>query len=56
MRIVTTIVPTFRSWPLTYRWRATVTLGPEPTIAARWERTTDARAESYERLMGVSSG
>ncbi|NJD29366.1 MAG: hypothetical protein FIA92_13850 [Chloroflexi bacterium] len=55
MRLVTTIVPAFRSWPLTYRWRASVVLGPAPTMTSRWERTTSARDESYGRVMGVSS-
>ncbi len=39
MRLVTTVVPTFRRWPTTYRWEATVDLSPTPTISSRWQRT-----------------
>jgi hypothetical protein len=55
MRLVTRIVPVFRAWPRTYRWQARVVLGNRPTIVSRWERTSTARAESYERAMGVPS-
>lgn len=31
----------FRTWPTTYRWRATLTLdGPAPTMRAGWSRTS----------------
>jgi hypothetical protein len=39
MRLVTTVAPIFRRWPTTYRWRATLDLGPEPEMTSRWERT-----------------
>ena len=51
MRVVTRIVPTFRAWPATYRWRGTVTLGPPPTITSSWERKGSAAGESYRRMM-----
>jgi hypothetical protein len=50
MRLVTTIVPVFRRWPTTYRWRAHVHLGEAPTMSARWERTADERGRGYRRL------
>jgi hypothetical protein len=49
MRLVTTVVPVFRCWPTTYRWRATVHLGAEPTMSARWERTSGDRGDGYRR-------
>jgi hypothetical protein len=52
MRFVTTVVPTFRRWPTTYRWTATVTLGPEPRLASRWERTGVERGAAYRRATG----
>jgi hypothetical protein len=50
MAVVTRLAPVFRTWPTTYRWRGTVTLGNQPTLAARWERKGDQRDESYRRL------
>lgn len=51
MRLVTTVVPTFRRWPTTYRWDATVGLDPTPTIRSSWQRTaTDG--EAYRRATG----
>lgn len=39
LRVVTRVVPVFRSWPTTYRWRAAVVLdGDGATITSRWER------------------
>ena len=29
----------FRTWPTTYRWQATLSLTPEPTIRSSWSRT-----------------
>jgi hypothetical protein len=55
MRIVTTIVPTFREWPRTYRWRAAIAFGPPSTMTSRWERTGTARDGSYGRVMGTST-
>jgi hypothetical protein len=52
MRLVTTVAPVFRRWPTTYRWRATVTLGPTPTIASRWERTESDGGAAYRRATG----
>jgi hypothetical protein len=52
--LVTRLVPVFRRWPTTYRWRATVTLGEEPTMVSRWERTGD-RDDSYGRATGSPS-
>ena len=51
MELVTRVVPVFRRWPTTYRWRATVTLGEEPTMVSRWERTGE-RDDSYSRATG----
>jgi hypothetical protein len=57
MRIVTRVVPTFRSWPRTYRWRGVIDLGAgptaTPTMTSRWERTAATRDESYGRMMRV---
>ena len=50
MAAVTRLAPVFRTWPTTYRWRGTVTLGNQPTLTARWERKGDQRDESYRRL------
>lgn len=49
MRVVTRVLPVFRRWPTTYRWRATVTLGVTPSIRSRWERTARGDHRSYER-------
>jgi len=51
MELVTRVVPVFRRWPTTYRWRATVTLGEVPTMISRWERTGE-RDDSYSRATG----
>ena len=40
MRFVTTVVPVFRRWPTTYRWRGTLTIGEAPVLSSGWERTT----------------
>jgi hypothetical protein len=50
MRLVTTVVPVFRRWPTTYRWRAVVRLGPVATMSSRWERIASGGAEGYRRL------
>lgn len=52
MRLVTTVVPVFRRWPTTYRWRADVRLGAEPAMSSRWERTGDERGRAYRRATG----
>jgi hypothetical protein len=52
MRVVTRVMPVFRSWPTTYRWTATVHLGAEPTMSARWERTETGTGEAYLRATG----
>jgi hypothetical protein len=49
MRTVTRVIPVFRRWPTTYRWRGTVTLTPEPTMVSGWERTGDAGQDAYRR-------
>jgi hypothetical protein len=38
MAAVTTVALVFRRWPASYRWRATVELGDQPTMTSRWER------------------
>jgi hypothetical protein len=50
MAAVTRLAPVFRSWPATYRWSGTVTLGDRPTLTSRWERKGTQRDESYRRL------
>ena len=52
MRVVTTVVPVFRRWPTTYRWRAEVRLVPAASMTARWERTTTDTTASYRRATG----
>lgn len=52
MRLVTTVVPVFRRWPTTYRWRAEIRLGVQPTLTGRWERTGSDRGEGYRRTTG----
>ncbi len=49
MRVVTRVIPTFRRWPTTYRWRAAIELGDAPTRTAGWERTTPSRGDAYRR-------
>src|SRR5215217_5641464 len=49
MRLVTTVVPVFRRWPTTYRWRAVVQLGSVPTMSSRWERIATGGAQEYRR-------
>jgi hypothetical protein len=49
MRLVTTVVPVFRRWPTTYRWRADARLGMQPSLAGRWERTGSDRGDGYRR-------
>jgi hypothetical protein len=52
--LVTRVMPDFRRWPTTYRWRAQVTL-PDPATGApahltsRWERTGDDLGGAYRR-------
>jgi hypothetical protein len=55
MAVVTRLAPVFRSWPTTYRWRGTVTLGNQPTLTARWERTGDQPDQSSRRLTSPHS-
>ncbi len=38
MELFTRIIPTFRTWPATYRWRGAVELGTKPFMSGRWER------------------
>jgi hypothetical protein len=55
MRLVTRIVPTFRRWPTTYRWLATIRLDDPPSLTSRWERTGPGRDESYQRFTSARS-
>lgn len=52
MRLVTAVVPVFRRWPTTYRWRAWLRLDPQPTMTARWARTGGDAGRSYRRATG----
>jgi hypothetical protein len=56
MRIVTTVMPFFRTWPTTYRWSGTVSLRTRPTMTSRWERKSARRGDSYRRLTGSGAG
>lgn len=51
MRVVTRVVPVFRTWPTTYRWRARLAVGEGtgPRLTSGWERTDDGGAEAYRR-------
>ena len=51
MRTVTTVLPVFRRWPTTYRWRGVVTLGEQPSLRSGWERTGGGGA-AYRRATG----
>ena len=54
MRVVTTIVPTFRRWPTTYRWRGVVSdLGGArtPRLVSGWERTEQID-DTYRKATG----
>ena len=50
MKIVTRVIPVFRTWPLTYRWSATITLGDEAVMISRWDRIGTERGGSYRTL------
>jgi len=52
MRVVTTMVPVFRRWPPTYRWRAAVQLGAAPTMTSTWERSASDGGQAYRRATG----
>ena len=58
MRLVTTVVPVFRRWPTTYRWRGV--LRPDdagaPGWSGGWERVAGHRgadAASYRKATGT---
>lgn len=53
MRLVTRIVPTFRQWPTTYRWSATVQLGQTQTMQSAWQKAGDL-GDAYRRATGSS--
>ncbi len=40
MQILTRVVPKFRTWPTTYRWRGVAELGGSPAMSGHWERVT----------------
>jgi hypothetical protein len=52
--LVTRVMPDFRRWPTTYRWRAEATL-PDPAtgapahLSSRWERTDEDLGGRYRR-------
>ena len=52
MRLVTTVVPVFRRWPTTYRWRCEVGLEEPPTMTSYWQRTASGGGDSYRRATG----
>ncbi|MTV24124.1 hypothetical protein FTX61_01620 [Nitriliruptoraceae bacterium ZYF776] len=47
---VTRLVPVFRRWPTTYRWRARLSLGATPRLRGRWERTGGGGGGTYRAL------
>jgi hypothetical protein len=51
MRVVTTVVPVFRRWPTTYRWRAV--LGPGGETTGGWTRAGSAGGGDYRRATGT---
>ena len=51
MRVVTTVVPVFRRWPTTYRWRAV--LGPGGQTTGGWTRVGPAHGDDYRRATGT---
>jgi hypothetical protein len=51
MRVVTTVVPVFRRWPTTYRWRAV--LGPGGQTTGGWTRVSSAHGDDYRRATGT---
>jgi hypothetical protein len=51
LRVVTTVVPVFRQWPTTYRWRAV--LGPSGETTGGWTRIGSAGGDDYRRATGT---
>jgi hypothetical protein len=51
MRVVITVVPVFRRWPTTYRWRAV--LGPGGQTTGGWRRVGSAGGDDYRRATGT---
>jgi hypothetical protein len=49
-RLVTTILPVFRTWPTTYRWRGEAVLDGAPRVEGRWERLASRGGEVYRRM------
>lgn len=56
MRIVTRVIPTFRRWPTTYRWRGVVDLTDAPTITSAWERKAGEHGDAYRRATSRRDG
>ena len=52
-RLVTRVLPVFRRWPTTYRWRGMVTLGEPGHLRGAWERTGGSDG-SYARATGAT--
>ena len=52
MRLVTIVMPLFRTWPTSYRWIGSVPLDGTAPMISRWERTVTQRAEAYRRVTG----
>ncbi len=38
MKVLVRVVPKFRVWPTTYRWRGVIELAGTPAMSGRWER------------------
>lgn len=53
MRLVTTLAPVFRTWPTTYRWRASIDAGGGAVMTAAWLRSSPRRDDQYRRLTGT---
>lgn len=52
VRLVTTLVPVFRRWPTTYRWRTEVRADDPGSRSEGWERTGGSGGGSYRRATG----
>lgn len=52
MRLVTTVVPVFRRWPVTYRWRGGFPVDNLRAVTGSWERTGGDTGASYRRATG----
>ncbi|WP_278236333.1 hypothetical protein [Isoptericola sp. AK164] len=52
MRLVTTAVPVFRTWPTTYAWHAAIPRDDRAPVTAAWRRTGSGGGAGYRRATG----